>query len=89
MTLNEFRQFSNRDRAASRTYEHPHRIVVGTPTAIGSERTNPPSRTKASMVRGFTPTCNLKKAISRTQLIGTVGQVSPFVENRSIWNDSA
>jgi hypothetical protein len=48
-----------------------------------------PSRTKAYRVLGSTPTCIARKAIRAPQLIGTVGQVSPFVGNRSMRNGSA
>lgn len=45
--------------------------------AIGRRRTSPPSRTKAMIARGFTPTSTAKKAIRATQRIGTAGRASP------------
>jgi hypothetical protein len=57
--------------------------------AIGHEHTNPPSRTKARRVRGYTPTCIARKAIRATQFIGIVGLVSPFVDNRWMRNGIA
>jgi hypothetical protein len=45
---------------------------------IGIGLTSRLSRTKASMVHGYTPTCIAKKAIMLTQAIGTVGRGSLF-----------
>ena len=52
----------------------PSRDCGGMPRVIGRERTNPLSRTKARMVRGFMPTSTATRAIRTTRLIGTVAQ---------------
>jgi len=57
--------------------------------AIGRERMNPLSRTKAKMARGYTPIFTAKKAIRATRHIGIVGRGSPFAGNRWMRSGSA
>jgi hypothetical protein len=52
--------------------------------AIGREHTNPLSKTKASRVRGYTPTSIEKKTIRTTQRTGIAALASPFAESRSM-----
>src|ERR1700736_4562793 len=61
----------------------------GTARAIGSERTNPRSKTKASRDRGYTPTCTGRRATRVTPPTGIVGLVNLCAGSRSTGNGSA
>src|SRR2546429_186553 len=60
----------------------PSRDYGGMREAIGRGRTNPRSKTKDAMARGFMPTSLARKAIRATPPIGTTGQASPRAETR-------
>jgi hypothetical protein len=88
MTLNDFRQsLTATEQPAGLT--HALAGLGGMARVIGRGRTNPLSRTKASRVRGYTPTCIGRKAIRTTQPIGTVGLENPFAGSHSMRNGPA
>ena len=76
-------------RAAQPDSRTPSQGYGGTPRAIGSGRTNPCSKMKASRVRGCMRTSTGKKVIRATQPIGIVGLANPCAGSRSTGNGSA